>query len=169
MDASGAQTVQDAIRTGMEEIAGAYAPAQHEKVAAKLAAALHDEPDPFDGGCPADVTADPAHGGRGGTMGDAAAAMAALAPPSPLRLTQKDLCALANMMDSKTVADADRNAREVDLAAAKCGFTAEENRAASNKAAVNLLNDLCKQIDRGDLRDFREIGNRIELATLLIK
>lgn len=125
MDASGTQTVQDAIRTGMEEIAGAYAPAQHEKVAAKLAAALHDEPDPFDGGCPADVTTDPAHGGRGGTMGDAAAA--------------------------------------------KRGFTNEENRSASNKAAVNLLNDLCRQIDRGDLRDFREIGNRIELATLLIK
>ena len=163
MDASGTQTVQDAIRTGMEEIAGAYAPAQHEKVAAKLAAALHDEPDPFDGGCPADVTADPAHGGRGGTMGDAAAAMV------PWPLTQKELCALANMMDSKTVADAHCNACEVDLAASKRGFTAEENRTASNKAAVNLLNDLCRQIDRGDLRDFREIGNRIELATLLIK
>ena len=31
-------------------------------------------PDPFDG-VPADVTADEAHGGKGGTMGDAAAAM----------------------------------------------------------------------------------------------
>jgi methyl coenzyme M reductase beta subunit len=31
-------------------------------------------PDAFDGGCPADVTADPVHGGKGGTMGDAAAA-----------------------------------------------------------------------------------------------
>lgn len=30
--------------------------------------------DPFDG-VPADVTADPIHGGRGGTMGDAAASM----------------------------------------------------------------------------------------------
>lgn len=191
MDASGAQTVQDAIRTGMEEIAGAYAPAQHEKVAAKLAAALHDEPDPFDGGCPADVCSDSCHGGRGGTMGDAAAAMV------PWPLTQKELCALANMMDANTVKDADRNllataenvelvslseqvisgiirhersaGREADLAAARRPFTTEENRTASNKAAVNLLNDLCRQIDRGDLRDFREIGNRIELATLLIK
>jgi hypothetical protein len=31
--------------------------------------------DPFDGGCVADVTADAAHGGKGGTMGDAAAAL----------------------------------------------------------------------------------------------
>ena len=31
--------------------------------------------DPFDGGCVADVTADPVHGGKGGTMGDAAASM----------------------------------------------------------------------------------------------
>jgi hypothetical protein len=31
-------------------------------------------PDPYDG-VPADVTSDPTHGGKGGTMGDAAAAM----------------------------------------------------------------------------------------------
>jgi hypothetical protein len=127
MDANGTQAVQDAIRAGMEEIAGAYAPAQHERVAARLTAALHDEPDPFDGGCPADVCSNPCHGGRGGTMGDAAAAM----PPRP--------------------------------------FTAEENRVASNMAAASLLNDLRRKIASGDLRDLREIGNRIELATLLIK
>ena len=125
MDANGTQAVQDAIRAGMEEIAGAYAPAQHERVAARLTAALHNEPDAFDGGCPADVCSDPCHGGRGGTMGDAAAA------PRP--------------------------------------FTAEENRAASNKAAKSLLEDIMSQINRGNLRDLREIGNRIELATLLIK
>ena len=33
-----------------------------------------EKADPFEGGCAADVTADPAHGGPGGTMGDAAAA-----------------------------------------------------------------------------------------------
>ena len=33
-----------------------------------------DQADPYDG-VPADVTADPAHGGKGGTMGDAAAAL----------------------------------------------------------------------------------------------
>jgi len=81
--------------------------------------------DAFDGGCPADVTADPAHGGRGGTMGDAAAA--------------------------------------------KRGFTAEENRAASNKAAKNLLEDLQKQINKGTMRDLHEVASRIELATLLMK
>lgn len=81
--------------------------------------------DAFDGGCPADVTADPAHGGRGGTMGDAAAA--------------------------------------------KRPFTADENKAASNKAAKNLLEDLMKQINTGTMRDRHEIANRIELATLLMK
>ena len=41
---------------------------------ARLVAAI-EAADPFDGGCPADVCDDPAHGGRGGTMGDAAAAL----------------------------------------------------------------------------------------------
>ena len=36
MDTEDRKASQDAIRTGMEEIAGAYAPAQHDRVAAAL-------------------------------------------------------------------------------------------------------------------------------------
>jgi hypothetical protein len=63
------------LREGMEAIAGFYAPAHHDKALARIGADIDALPDPFDGGCPADVTADEAHGGRGGTMGDAAAAL----------------------------------------------------------------------------------------------
>lgn len=81
--------------------------------------------DAFDGGCPADVCDHPAHGGRGGTMGDAAAA--------------------------------------------KRGFTAEQDRAASTKAGKALLESLKKRIDKGEMRDLYEISNLIELGTMLIK
>jgi hypothetical protein len=40
--------------------------------------------DAFDGGCPADVCSDPAHGGRGGTMGHAAASLPPLSKLPPL-------------------------------------------------------------------------------------
>jgi len=48
---------QDAARAditaGMEEIAGAYAPAQHRKVVDRMIEDL-SKPDPYDGGCPQD-------------------------------------------------------------------------------------------------------------------
>jgi hypothetical protein len=48
-------------------------------------------------------------------------------------------------------------------------YTAAEDRASSNRAAKHLLENLRKRIDRGDMRDLREVSSQIELATLLMK
>ena len=56
-----------------------------------------------------------------------------------------------------------------DAAAAKRGFTAEENRESSNKAARRLIEDLRKQLECGTMRDLREVSNRLELCLMLWK
>lgn len=85
-------TVPEELRAGMEVIAGFYAPHHHDKALARIGADIDALPDPYDGVCPADVTADPAHGGRGGTMGDAAAALTEAqqrrAPYAALRIAE---------------------------------------------------------------------------------
>ena len=48
-------------------------------------------------------------------------------------------------------------------------YTAAEDRASSNRAAKHMLEALRKRIDRGDMRDWREVSSQIELATLLMK